>query len=861
MGGTLLDDFVTSDSDNNDVSNTVASDLFVSDDRGRSWSRLGSGLYPGGLADTGNLEENFYDLSSENATSDNVASEVATRTTFSMVAWEAKDMLLVFAGINNEGILLNDIWTGRPSEENGVDWYALTGPEGASWEARHSPGHIIFREQLWLVGGCTAKGCLSDVWSWDGDESGIWTLVEKSARWTGRRSHGVAALTDRMLIFGGTRLPDKVCAECIGNTEIEASMALLNDVWASADGIDWIELTPTAGWSPRSGFGVAILEDSVWLFGGTSVEDGEEIVTNDVYCSRDGDDWFTVAENNKNPGNDYWTPRSGLAVVTDAIQVGVTTTVVYLIGGAAPSDVWAALATDNCLSAQANTPVNPGCYGCDLSTLDLSLYISFGVVGGCFMGLGFYVLLVRQKKDERSSRRGSGNKGGMPGERNRRRRKNTRRSTFRSDKFGENGYDRRLMDEDYASSTAMGFSFISTASSKLSKGGWKNSLSNSSKSNVQSGNGARNSLDSSISTATSSTTILDNNDFLINFASLDIDRMIGCGSQGQVYTGRYAATPVAIKHYAGYMALRKHNSAQAEIEAKMLSRLHHPNVIRLYGICINSDECYLVMELGVQSLAEFIQSGNATVISNEVKRKILLQVASGMSFLHSKGMIHRDLKPENVILDGDLNAKICDFACSRFAETSPHENMTADVGTHIYMAPELFGRMDQESHDNEPFLYTSKVDVYSFGMCVYALETGRHPFQKEQEEGQFGFLDLLNLITSGLRPALPGKNSFDSTSSSSEFEGLMTTCWAEDPSDRPLFQDITLFLESMDGSSSCISLSSFMNKLPNIRETEVEDDDDPKYLISVIDAIDHSNPQAGAPKTPAPSVMNVNDLV
>jgi serine/threonine protein kinase len=414
----------------------------------------------------------------------------------------------------------------------------------------------------------------------------------------------------------------------------------------------------------------------------------------------------------------------------------------------------------------------------------MSLYISFAIGGSCFVGFGFYILLARRKKDDRGPRgrgRSTSNKTGSSSEREeRRRRKEKRRSTFRSDRFGENGYDRRLMDEDYAGHSGSGFTFMS---GKLSNPFARSNSDSTCKTltNSTSTFTTRNSLDSTCTLASANAPdILDKSDFIINFASLHIDRMIGSGSQGQVYTGKYAATPVAIKHYAGYMALRRENSVQAEIEAKMLSRLHHPNVIRLFGICINSDECYLVMELGVQSLAEFIKSGNAAVTSDEVKRKILLQIAAGMSFLHGKGMIHRDLKPENVILDHDLNAKICDFACSRFVETGPQESMTADVGTHIYMAPELFGRMEHESDDKAVFAYTSKVDVYSFGMCVYALETGRHPFQKEQEEEQFGFLDLLNRITAGLRPSLPGSVDTDANSNGvpSEFEGLMSMCWS-----------------------------------------------------------------------------------
>ena len=97
-------------------------------------------------------------------------------------------------------------------------------------------------------------------------------------------------------------------------------------------------------------------------------------------------------------------------------------------------------------------------------------------------------------------------------------------------------------------------------------------------------------------------------------------------------------------------------------------------------------------------------------------KRLFEQVCSAVRFMHGTDIVHRDIKPENILLDGELNAKICDFGWS--VEISRDEQRQTFCGTYEYMAPEIF--------ENEE--YTSSVDIWSLGVLLYELTHGRSPF-------------------------------------------------------------------------------------------------------------------------------------
>lgn len=144
--------------------------------------------------------------------------------------------------------------------------------------------------------------------------------------------------------------------------------------------------------------------------------------------------------------------------------------------------------------------------------------------------------------------------------------------------------------------------------------------------------------------------------------------------------------------------------------------MDHPNIVRLYEIFKDEKRYYLVTELctGGELFEEITKR---TSFSEQDAAVILKQVLSAVAYCHAKQICHRDLKPENILMDTKNNnqIKVIDFGTSQ--KFDPRKKMTQTYGTAYYIAPEVLNSD-----------YNEKCDVWSTGVILYILLSGRPPF-------------------------------------------------------------------------------------------------------------------------------------
>ncbi|KAK2988677.1 hypothetical protein RJ640_012713 [Escallonia rubra] len=176
-------------------------------------------------------------------------------------------------------------------------------------------------------------------------------------------------------------------------------------------------------------------------------------------------------------------------------------------------------------------------------------------------------------------------------------------------------------------------------------------------------------------------------------------------------------TIIAVKQLS---SKSKQGSREFVNEIGMISGLQHPNLVRLYGCCIEGKHLLLVYEyMENNSLAHalFGQEGSPSNLDWPARQRICIGIAKGLVYLHEESplkIVHRDIKATNVLLDSDLNAKISDFGLAKLDEEENTHISTRVAGTVGYMAPEYaqWGYL------------TYKADVYSFGVITLEIVAG-----------------------------------------------------------------------------------------------------------------------------------------
>lgn len=285
--------------------------------------------------------------------------------------------------------------------------------------------------------------------------------------------------------------------------------------------------------------------------------------------------------------------------------------------------------------------------------------------------------------------------------------------------------------------------------------------------------------------------------------SYRISRVIGWGGMGCVYRAEHVqlGRKVALKTLHSGFAAQNAAVSRFFSEARAANRIQHENIVEITDFLNDeaSGTYYFVMELldGVD-LGKLVKSGIALPADQVLD--IGIQIASALNAAHEAGIVHRDLKPANIFLierGGKKNfVKLLDFGTAKLAETqmieplqpyrsgryTPHMTEVGVVlGTPAYMSPEN-ARAKPTDH---------RTDIYSFGVVLYQMVTGKLPFTGDNPEEI-----LVKQATH--QPVSPYELMGDSPSVPPELEELIMLCLEKDPDQRPQsVKDIELALSAI----------------------------------------------------------------
>jgi serine/threonine protein kinase len=269
-------------------------------------------------------------------------------------------------------------------------------------------------------------------------------------------------------------------------------------------------------------------------------------------------------------------------------------------------------------------------------------------------------------------------------------------------------------------------------------------------------------------------------EWLITYNDLYFITKLGRGVSSTVYKGTWKEKVVAIKVLR--LELPK-DLKDFKKELYIMSKIKAPNIVHFFGATLEPKLC-IVMELCVNgSLYNYLSKSKHELTWDNVL-KWINETARGINTLHSwkPPIVHRDLKTFNLLLDENLNIKVCDFGLSRYMDQGDEISVDTTLqklrGTYAYTAPEMYCLKN-----DVPKSYTPKSDVYSLGIIVWEIVTCIITGELQRPYGEFpdikyDYQIIFNVAQKSLRPTIPPMCH-------KKMKQLIEHCWAQEPVNRP----------------------------------------------------------------------------
>ncbi|KAL6965147.1 Serine/threonine-protein kinase sty46 [Sarracenia purpurea var. burkii] len=253
---------------------------------------------------------------------------------------------------------------------------------------------------------------------------------------------------------------------------------------------------------------------------------------------------------------------------------------------------------------------------------------------------------------------------------------------------------------------------------------------------------------------------------------LKFERKVASGTYSDLYKGIYYSQEVAIKILKAESVDSKLQREFAQ-EVFIMRKVRHKNVVQFIGACTKPPSLCIVTEyMSGGSVYDYLHKQFSSFTLPSLLR-VAIDISKGMTYLHQNNIIHRDLKSANLLMEENGMVKVADFGVARVKAQSGI--MTAETGTYRWMAPEVI----------EHKAYDHKADVFSFGIVLWELITGKIPY-----EYLTPLQAAVGVVKNGLRPTIP-KNTHP------KLAALLERCWQQDPTLRPDFSKIIDILQQI----------------------------------------------------------------